>query len=48
LLDIAERSGLPFARIHDAASLLLQAGLLAENKKEKSAAEPTQEQTRRV
>jgi aminopeptidase-like protein len=30
LLDIAERSGLPFAAIHDAAELLLQSGLLAE------------------
>jgi aminopeptidase-like protein len=30
LLDIAERSGLPFAAIHDAAELLLESGLLAE------------------
>ena len=29
LLDIAERSGLPFGVIHDAAELLLQSGLLA-------------------
>ena len=30
LLDIAERSGLPFAAIHDAAELLRESGLLAE------------------
>jgi aminopeptidase-like protein len=30
LLDIAERSGLPFAAIHDAAALLRESGLLAE------------------
>jgi len=30
LLDIAERSGLPFAAIHDAAELLCEHGLLAE------------------
>jgi aminopeptidase-like protein len=30
LLDIAERSGLPFAAIRDAAELLLESGLLAE------------------
>lgn len=30
LLDISERSGLPFAAIHDAAELLAQSGLLAE------------------
>ena len=30
LLDIAERSGLPFAAIHDAADLLCKNGLLAE------------------
>jgi aminopeptidase-like protein len=30
LLDIVERSGLPFAAIHDAAELLAQSGLLAE------------------
>ena len=30
LLDIAERSGLPFTTIHDAAELLLEGGLLAE------------------
>lgn len=29
LLDIAERSGLPFAAIHDAAEVLLEGGLLA-------------------
>jgi aminopeptidase-like protein len=28
LLDIAERAGLPFATIHDAATALLRCGLL--------------------
>jgi aminopeptidase-like protein len=29
LIDIAERSGIPFAAVHDAAEVLLQSGLLA-------------------
>ena len=38
LLDIAERSGLPFTAIHDAAELLHQSGLLSEIKADARAA----------